>query len=183
MLYSPKPGAPPLPFPTAFPALGAYAQNPTTGQHASNPTPNRTYTLRPRRPHHKNAPRPHFLWYNNQYLKNGHPSVAQQDRLIQKWLTWTWKYNLTNTQRSQWAAFAAAYELTNVYGTTKFFSPFGAFIFANRAYIVSYAIPGVQPSHANPVPARATRHLARPTHTHTDHPPTRNQAAIPAHAQ
>ena len=152
MIYTTKVGCPTLPFPTALPGAGAYIQQPVTGQHASNLTPTRTWTLKPKTtPRHKQkAARWHLIpWNQTPPPLDDYPL---QCRLVQAWLTHAWKYTLSDAQRSGWATFAGAHALTNMFGQNKLMSPFGAFLHVNRTYIYNFVIPGHPPAADSPLP-------------------------------
>jgi hypothetical protein len=134
-----QPGAPSLPFPTAFPSFGVYLQNPISGAHESNPTALRILTIRPRgvytAPHSYNT-----YWLQalstNPYLN---PTTRQYDNLIQTWLTKYWLDSLTALQRGAWQTLASSRTVTNTFGTAHYLSGFGFFLRANRLYLTQLA--------------------------------------------
>ena len=152
MIFSYKPDPPALPFPTAFPGLGATLANPVSGQHATNPTPYRFNTIHPRTASRRRQKSP--LWHNIPLTVGQSPfdNYPLENNLVQGWLTRTWKNTLTPTQRTAWAVFAAAHTLTNFYGQTKYLSPFGAFMHVNRLYVYNYVVPGHPPANDSDAP-------------------------------
>lgn len=150
MLFNPKPGAPPLPFPTALPGFGASVAQPISGQHATNPTKLRHFSLRSRRGHVKRPPFPYWHSISEPYYGNGHPIPIEQDRANQRWLSHYWKQNLSSTDQAAWTAFAAAHPMQNYYGKTLSLSGWGCFIRCNRFAITDFSPPVRWPVDGDP---------------------------------
>ena len=150
MIFTYKPGAPTLPFPTAFPGLGIALSNRISGQHATNPSGLRINSIHPNSQHHRKGRTPiwHVIPYN--VTPPRYDNYPLWTRLIQTWLTRWWTTQLSPAQRSAWATFAAAHLLTNMWGTTKYLSPFGAYLNVNRIYLFNYVVPGFPPSMPSP---------------------------------
>lgn len=169
MIFTYQPGAPPLPFPTAFPGSGITLSNPVSGSHATNPTNSRfnTIHLRTIRPP---APQRRHIYYNpTTYTYVGFWPQAFLDQLpfdifMQKWLTYFWKTNLTAGDRSAWQTLAATTPLQNMYGTTRHFSGFGFYLHVNRMAPASPYL-GVYPWSPDLPPYWATAPATWPTLT------------------
>lgn len=135
MIYLPELEAPTWSFPSAFPGLGIYQQDPVTGQHATNPTRIRTHTIR------RKGANPHIRVHSSywQYWDYNLPTGPFNPRtwaiFAQKSLTRYWKNTLTPTQRSAWATLASQYTAPNIYGQTRNLSGFGLWLHANWIWI------------------------------------------------
>jgi hypothetical protein len=121
-----------LPFPTAWPNAGVTIKHIPAGQHASNPENLLQHIAQAKRNHPPRQRREIFTWNPTLFHPTFPATPGQMTKLIQTWLTRYWAETLTSAGRAQWAAFATANTLTNMFGTTKNLSGFGAFLNINR---------------------------------------------------
>ena len=147
------PGTPPyFTFPTAWPGSGVIVTTKVSGQHATNPhgyAITLANTRRVKRSHPKSQI---WQWSPGSVRYTQYPKPADFNAAIQRYFSQYWKTTLTTAQRTAWATWSATHALTNTYGTSKFMSPYGAFMNLNRLY----GTPTVPPNIGYPFPTSVT---------------------------